>query len=153
MSFPDANWVTALKLPTRVMIGLFIACGLVLALDSLEVIPLSELGSATKPIAIVVAVFSGSLAATGVGGIFWDQWIAKNKQSALATRRKLRLAEENEKRQKAEQTALERVDHLSPKELRHLANCLRSGSQSFYTWVHDPALATLMGKRLVYTSG
>lgn len=153
MSFLDSDWINALKLPTRVMSGLFIACTIVLALNSWGVLAVDELGVAAKPIVMLLAIFSGSLAATGIVGLFWDQWESRRKHSLLTARRKEKLAREAEARTAAEQAALERIDHLSSKELRHLAACLRSGSQSFTAWAHDPAVATLMGKHLVYTPG
>jgi hypothetical protein len=68
-------------------------------------------------------------------------------------RRQLRAQEKESERANAQGAALERIEHLSPKELRYLANCLREGSQSFYTYVHSPPVTTLMGKGLVYTPG
>ena len=71
----------------------------------------------------------------------------------MESRRKLRNTEAEEKRAERERAVLERIKYLAPQELCHLADCLREGQQSFYTYVHSPSVTTLMGKGLVYTPG
>lgn len=39
---PEPNWIEAVKLPTRVMIGLFIACLTLLAFDAFGVFALAN---------------------------------------------------------------------------------------------------------------
>jgi hypothetical protein len=150
---PDSSWINALKLPTQVMIGLCIASVVLLGLDRAEILVLADFGQLTKPLVVVLAVLSGSLAITGIGAFIKDQLTNRQKQSLLAARRELKLQEAETRRAKAESVALERIDHLSSQEIRHLAGCLRKGSQSFYTYVHSPSVTTLMGKGLVYTPG
>lgn len=150
---PDANWISALKLPTKVMLGLLITSIALLVLDSKSVINLTEFGALAKPGLVILAVASAALSITGIGAFFVEQWLAGKKHSLLATRREIRAQERREARQQAEAAALARIDHLSPKELRYLADCLKEGSQSFYTYVHSPPVTTLMGKGLVYTPG
>lgn len=124
-----------------------------LGLDWAAILPLSTFGELTKPIVIVLIVISGSLSITGIGAYLRDQWARRKSHSIVTTRRQLRAQEKEGERAKAQGAALERIDYLSSKELRYLANCLRESSQSFYTYVHSPAVTTLMGKGLVYTPG
>jgi len=151
--FPDSNWINALKLPTQVMLGLLVACSILLVLDAKSIISLSDFGSLAKPIVIILLVFSGSLSVTGIGAFIKDQLLARKKQSLLAGRQELKAKERLQKKTEAEASAIARIEHLSSKELRYLANCLREESQSFYTYVHSPPVATLMEKGLVYTPG
>lgn len=150
---PDANWLNAFKLPMQVMIGLFIASGILLIFDQTKILELSSFGLQTRPIVIVLAVFSGSLSITGILKFFTDKIASRRRQSLVELHRKLRDQKSTAERTALENAALDRIKHLAPQELRHLANCLREGSQSFYTYVHSPAVTTLMGKNLVYTPG
>lgn len=149
---PDSSWINALKLPTQVIIGLFLAFLVLLGLDWGAFLPLAMFGELTKPIVMVLLVISGSLSITGIGAYIKDQRARRKSHSLLATRRQLRAQEKEKERAKAQTAALERIEHLSPRELRYLANCLREGSQSFYTYV-SPPVTTLRGKGLVYTPG
>ncbi len=135
------------------MIGLFIACVVLLGFDWAEILALADFGQLAKPIVIALAVLSGSLSITGVGAFVKDQLTNRRKMSLLAARRQLKLQETESRRAKAEAAALDRIDHLSSQEIRYLANCLRKDSQSFYTYVHSSSVTTLMGKGLVYTPG
>lgn len=153
MSMPDSSWINALKLPTQVMIGLCIASVVLLGFDHAGILALVDFGQLVKPSVIVVAVVSGALSITGIGAFITDLLMGHRKQSLLALRREVKLQEEKIRREKAESVALERIDHLSSQEIRHLADCLRKESQSFYTYVHTPSVTTLIGKGLVYTPG
>lgn len=135
------------------MLGLLIASVALLVLDSKSVIILAEFGALAKPGLVILAVASAALSITGIGAFFVEQWLAGKKHSLLASRREIRAQEGREARLQAEAAALARIDHLSPKELRYVADCLKEGSQSFYTYVHSPPVTTLMGKGLVYTPG
>ena len=153
MSVPDYNWINALKLPTQVMIGLCIHSVILLVLDQAGILALVDFGQLTKPFVIVLAVLSGSLSIAGIGAFIKDQLMGHRKRTLLAARRELKLEEVRIEREKAESEALERIDHLSSQEIRHLADCLRKGSQSFYTYAYCPHVTTLMGKQLVYSPG
>ena len=152
-AMPDSSWLQALKLPLRVMIGMFIASVVLLGLDSAAILHLDDFGQLAKPITIVMIVLSGALSITGVCALVYDHVTSIRKHTALTVRRQLRQREFEEQKRKAEKATLERIEYLSPSELRHLARCLREGSQSFYTYVHSPSVTTLMGKGLVYTPG
>ncbi len=150
---PEPNWINVFKLPTQVMIGLFIASIVLLGLDWVTILNLAVFGKFAKPGVIALTVISGSLSLTGIGAFVKDQLMKRQKNSLFVLRRQLRLQERENERTKAESSALERIDHLSPEELRYLADCLKKGSQSFYTYVYSPSVAALMGKGLVYTPG
>lgn len=151
--FPDSNWLNALKLPTQVVIGVFIACVLILILDWKGVIVLNQFGVITKTIVIIIAVLTGSLSLTGIIDFFKNQFLNKQKRRALVERRRVREEEDKKKREESRNNAIQRLEHLSCKEIWYLADCLKEGSQSFYTYVHSPPVTTLMGKGLVYTPG
>lgn len=150
---PDSSWLNALKLPTQVMIGLFIACLILLVFDMVKILELKQFGEITKPIIIVISVLTGSLSITGIINFLKDQFMNKKKRSILTDRRRIRAEEIVHDREKEQNKALERLGHLSCNEISYLADCLRESSQSFYTYVHSPPVTTLMGKGLVYTPG
>ena len=75
------------------------------------------------------------------------------RQSLLSVRRQIRSKELEDGRAKAQRVVLERLNYLCAEELRYVADCLREGSQSFYTWVHSPHAATLVSKGIVISPG
>lgn len=135
------------------MIGLFIACLILLGFDWFGILPLAGFGQLAKPGVIVLAVITGSLSITGIGAFVINRLTSRRKQSLLSAHRQTKLLENEHTKAMAEIAALQRIDHLSSQEVRYLADCLRKGSQSFYTYVHSPSVTTLMGKELVYTPG
>lgn len=153
MSIPDSNWISVLKLPTQVMIGLCMASVVLLGLDWTGILALADFGQLTRPLVIVLAVGSGSISITSIGSFIKDQLMGHRKQSLFTARRELKLQEDKIKIEKAQNAALERIDHLSMQELRYLADCLKEGTQSFYTYAHSPYAKTLIAKELVYTPG
>lgn len=112
---PESNWINALKLPTQVMIGLFIASVALLGLDKASVIQLADFGALAKSVVIILIVISGSLSITGIGAFIKDQVVNRKKRSLFAMRQELRAQEKQNQKAEAQATALERVDHLSPK--------------------------------------
>ena len=150
---PDARWLDALKLPLRVMIGVVIACFALFWLDNGKYIDLSLFGSLTKPSIVVLAIVSCALAVSGIGAIIHDIVSANHKHGALAARRGAREKEAKVRADVARAAALDRLNYLSPDELRYLADCLRKGNQSFTTWVHSSFASTLAAKDLIYTPG
>lgn len=150
---PDSGWLQAFKLPLRIIIGIAIASAILLVLDSNAALTLSEFGLLTKPLVIVALVLTGALSLTGLVAILYDFVSRGRKQSLLLARRISRKKEHEERQEKERAAILDRLDHLAPQELHHLADALRENSQSFYTYVHSPSVTTLMGKGLVYTPG
>ena len=151
--FPDSNWLSALKLPLRVIFGVFVGCIFLIVLEHYKVIDTSVLGPIYTASVMVIAIVSGALSITGLMGVVFDLIAASRKPSLLAKRREMRRTERAQIRTEAEKTALARIEYLSENELRYLANALRENSQSFYTYVHSPPVTTLMEKRLVQTFG
>ena len=45
------------------------------------------------------------------------------------------------------------LDYLSHEEIYFAAKSLRSGTPTFYTYVHSPAVGIMVGKGLVWTTG
>ena len=150
---PDANWLNAFKLPLRAMIGVTLACGALLWLDGAKLIELSVFGGLTKPSIVVLTVVAAALSISGIGAAIYDLVTAKRKSGALKARREARKQEADEQSKEAKTAALDRLDYLSPEELRYLADCLRNGNQSFTTWVHSSFASTLAAKGLIYTPG
>jgi hypothetical protein len=58
---PDPRWLDALKLPDKVVAGLFPAALLVLGLDYFALVNLADLAALARPIVIIAAVLFGSL--------------------------------------------------------------------------------------------
>ncbi|WP_036247382.1 super-infection exclusion protein B [Methylobacter sp. BBA5.1] len=149
----DANWLNALKLPTKVISGLFMASIILLLLEGTEILDLSIFGGLANPIVILICVVSGALSFTAAVTFVIDLVSAGRKQTLLQQRSSLRKAEQDEEQETRKQKVLERIEHLSKEELSLLAGCLRENSQSFTTWVHSPYAATLGSKGLIYTPG
>jgi len=150
---PDPKWLDAIKLPTQFMLGLFITCVALLALDEYTILKLETFGVHTKAFVIVGSVLTGALSITGIGAFIKDQLFFGRKQSLLSSRREIRAKEVYARQEQSQKAIIGRIDHLCSEELRYLADCLREGSQSFYTWAHSPHAATLMSKGLVTTPG
>ena len=149
----DANWINALKLPTKVLTGLFIASVLLLVFDKFEILQLSVFGEIAKPIVILVCVLSGALSLTAITSFFIELAGERKKRSLLQQRREMRKAEQEEESIKKKQRVLDRISHLSNEELGCLAGALRENSQSFTTWAHSAAASTLITKGLTYSPG
>jgi hypothetical protein len=77
----------------------------------------------------------------------------KQRQSALASRRALRHKEKEEQLTAQRNQIVARLDHLSEEEIRYIADSLRKGSPTFYSYVHSPPVSILRGKGLVWTPG
>jgi hypothetical protein len=58
---PDPRWLDALKLPDKVVAGLFPAALLVLGLDYFALVNLADLAALARPIVIIAAVLFDSL--------------------------------------------------------------------------------------------
>ncbi|MCF6298984.1 MAG: superinfection exclusion B family protein [Thiomicrorhabdus sp.] len=150
---PDSSWLNAFKLPTQVMVGLFIACSILLFIDSKEVITLNQFGNLSKSIIIAITVVSGSLSFTGIFSFFKDQFTNSQKRSILSQRRSIRTKENESNKEKNQKKVIQRLDYLSCDETRHLVKCLEGNTQSFFTYVHSSSVGTLISKGLVYGTG
>ncbi|MCC5451500.1 super-infection exclusion protein B [Rheinheimera sp. UJ51] len=145
--------MNALKLPTKVLSGLFVASVILLSLDKTEVLALSAFGSLAKPATILLCVVSGALTFTAIIAFLIDLFTAERKKTVLKQRRDMRKAEEDEQFERQKQKVLSRIEYLSKDELKYLADCLRENSQTFTTYVHSPSASTLGSKGLIYTPG
>ena len=150
---PDSNWLNALKLPTQVMLGVFIACIIILSFNHYKVIQLSQFGDVAKPMIILIAIFTGSLSFTGVVSFIKDSVTKVRKKKLVEQRKKLQAEEKKEQQAKYKNSVLKRLDHLTPEELEYLADCLNENCQSFYTYVHSHSVGALIGKELVLSGG
>jgi len=145
--------LNALKLPTNVLTGLFATCVILLGLDKHDILLLSTFGDLAKPITILLLVLTGTLSLTSIITFFIKVCSASKKQTLMQLRHEIRKAEQKSKTEEIHKIVIARIDHLSSKELRYLANCLIEGSQTFNTYVHSPAATTLASKGLIYTPG
>jgi hypothetical protein len=150
---PDSGWLAALNLPTKVVAGVFIALCVTLGLDIYEYIDLSSIGSLTRLILVLLCVLFGGLLFASLVELAAQPKIAKMKTTLLAERRKDREDEKAAEREAARQRALANLDHLSAWELRIVADALKEGSPSFYTYAHSSPVAQLQAKNLVYSPG
>ena len=66
--FPDLICLNALYLPAQLMVGLFIACDILLLFDWGALLNLGNLPA--KPIVVVVEVFTGSLSIVAIINFF-----------------------------------------------------------------------------------
>jgi hypothetical protein len=153
----DANtlnaWLNALKLPGRMIAGLFLACMLALLFDYLELLRLADLGVVARPVIIIATLLFGSLSIATIGGIIYDAYMRGRRTTVLSARRDTRRAEKERDRADFQARVLKRADYLSRKELRIVADCLRKNQQSFKAWVHDPDVSNLMAKQFVGSPG
>ncbi|MBA4174029.1 MAG: hypothetical protein C0511_15565 [Hyphomicrobium sp.] len=77
----------------------------------------------------------------------------KRKISALETRRAVRRKEKEAEQVDQRARIVEQLDHLSAEEITYVADCLRKGTPSFYTYVRHGPVTLLCGKRLAWTPG
>jgi hypothetical protein len=150
---PDAKWLDALKLPLKVTIGVAIASFVLLILDLKGLLDFGQYGAIARLALILLSVVFSILAVVGIVDELLAPVREKRRQSVLAARRAVRRKEHDEQRSAAQREALARLDHLSKEEIRVVADCLRDGSPSFFTYVHHPPVTMLMGKGLVWTPG
>jgi hypothetical protein len=132
---------------------LFIASIILLGLDKAEILLLSTFGVIAKPLTILLCVISGALSFTAIVALLADLFVAKRKQALLQKRREIKLREQEQEAEKMRQRSIDRIEHLSSRELGYLANCLREKSQSFLTYIHSPPVTLLISKGLAYTPG
>lgn len=150
---PDAKWLDALKLPLKVTIAVALASAAILALSLMGLLDLTPFGPFAGPVLTILFVIFSILAVVGVIDFLMVPLREKRRQSALATRRAVRRREENEQQAAQHAQIIARLDHLSKEEIRYVADSLRKGSPSFYTYIYSPPVTLLQGKSLVWTPG
>ena len=150
---PDFNWLNALKLPTKVIAGLFLFFSLLLLFDHLDIVVLADSGAIGRPAVTVAALLFGCLTFTAFCQFGYELFKVKRKPRLLAERRQVRQDEQKQAQEEEQALALRRLDHLSDHEIGYVADCLRSGSPTFYTYVHSPPVSAMGAKGLLYTPG
>jgi hypothetical protein len=150
---PDPRWLDALKLPQKIIAGLFLFSLLLLLFDHYGVISLAEISGLARPIVIIAALLFGCLSLAAVGALIYDAFMQRHKKTLLARRREIRREEAERERAQFESRALARLDYLSKQEIRYVADALRKNEQSFLTHLYSPPVANLMAKGLVATPG
>jgi hypothetical protein len=150
---PDPRWLDALKLPDKVVAGLFLAALLVLGLDYFALVNLADFAALARPIVIIAAVLFGSLSVAALVALVYGAVMQRRKTTLLSQRRQIRLKEAETARAKYEAQVLARLDFLSREEVRYVANALRKNEQSFTAYVNSPHVSNLGAKELVSSPG
>ena len=108
----EANWINALKLPTKVLTGLFIASVILLFFDKAGILELSTFGAIVKPATILLCVVSGALSLTSIISLIIELFGANRKRTLLQQRRELRRAKQEEDNNAQKQKILKRIFYL-----------------------------------------
>ena len=148
----EAKWLEALRLPLRIMVGLAISCWVLLALHWQGVLDLAQTFERALQALILVAVVSSVITTVVIiDTLFFEPRRERKKVKLLKARRAVRHEEEEQQRALREKKVLDQLDHLSNEEVRHVAGCLRQGTNTFYAWMASASAGTLRGKGLVWT--
>jgi hypothetical protein len=151
---PDLRWIAdALKLPGKVIAGLFLFTLLLLAFDFFDLVSLPDLHALARTAVIIAALLFGALCVTAVGAVIAEAVKRRRRPTLVAQRRQIRQKEREQAEAEREAQALARLDYLSAEEIRYVANALRKNEQSFTAYLYSPHLSNLMVKGLVATPG
>jgi len=131
----DIKWLDAFKLPKRIQFGISLAALILLICDYYGLFLLNIFGELAYPIVFVIFVVSGTISIVSLIALIYEFCARK-------------LESYNYKKE-----TLKRLDHISAEELDELAKCLIKGTQSFYTYVHSPAVSNLQLKGMISTPG
>jgi hypothetical protein len=153
MTYDLRGIADTLKLPGKVIAGLFLFTLLLLAFDFFELVRLPDLHAVARPAVIIAALLFGSLCVAAVGAVIVEAVKRRRRPTLVAQRREIRRKEWEQAKVEQEAKALERLDYLSAEEIGYIADALRKNEQSFTTWVHSPHMSNLMAKGLVNTPG
>lgn len=153
LPIPDPKWADALKLPTKVLAGLFLAAGAFLLLDQYGMLRLADFHAQLRTGVIAAAVVFGCLTLTSLIGEAWGAVKQFRKAGQLEARRSLRQKEAKDRLTEAQVTVLKRLEHLSAEEIHVLAEALRQSAQSFNWPVHDGCISNLGLKGLLDSPG
>lgn len=141
-------WINALKLPGRVVFGLFLFCAGLLLLDLLGI--LLPYG---WPLVLVATLLFGCLSLAAAGGEGYEAWKHSRAEKKVRARQQAKRDESELAREKHKALVLKRLDYLSRDEHRILADQLRMNERSFESWVHSSPVQNLMAAGLVGTPG
>jgi hypothetical protein len=116
---PDPRWLDALKLPQKVIAGLFLFSLLLLAFDYFALVSLTDLSALARPVVIITALLFGSLSLTALVAVIHDIIAQRRKMTLLSKRRQIRREETDRAQAEFESQALARLNFLSKEEIRH----------------------------------
>ena len=153
LTMVDPKWLDALKLPPKVVLSIALGTGALIVLDHLGEFDLAAFGPLARWIVLGLCVVSSISWLVGIADLFLLPLRERQRQSRLAVRRAVRRREKEEQRAEHEARVLARLDYLSRDEISQVSECLCNNTPSFYAYVRSPAVATLMGKGLVWTTG
>jgi hypothetical protein len=88
--------INTLKLPAKIIAGLFLFGLLALIFDYFAIINLAELHPRARLIAILAALGFGSLSFAAFCAVLYDAFMQRHKRTLLAARREIRRAEEKQ---------------------------------------------------------
>jgi hypothetical protein len=148
-----SSLLNAVKLPARVIAGLFLFSLLVLLADWYGVISLPELHPIARPIVIIAALGFGALSFASLCGVIYDAFVQRHKRTLLGERRKTRTTESKQKRAEYEAQVLKRLDYVSAPDIGQIAWCLRNNQQTFTAAMHSPTVANMKAMGFVGTTG
>ena len=150
---PDAKWLEALKLPLNVNIAIALSSATLIACDRFGYLDFGVSQQFVRPILIVLLVVFGALSFLGLIEPLLAPVKERQKQRLLDIRHQARVERKRDKENKSKKQVLDRLDTLSKEEIRRVADCIRSDSPTFFTYVSSPPVTVLMGKGLVWTPG
>ncbi|TVR06993.1 MAG: hypothetical protein EA385_14180 [Salinarimonadaceae bacterium] len=149
----DPKWLDALKLPLRLTFAVALAASFLFGLEVQGVLDLGPLSLYTRPVLLIIAVVFWTVTIVGALQFLFAPLWERRRQEILSTRRAVRQKEHEEQRDANRTAVLARLDHLSDKEIRYVAECLRAGTPTFYTYVHSSPVRIMIGKGLVWSPG
>jgi hypothetical protein len=151
--FPEAKWLDALALPTKVTGGIAVACAILLTLDFFQLLPLAAFGSVAWHVVLTAGVIFGCLFCAALIDLAFRHNAASKKVRRADARRKAIKDEKEAAIQKSRDRVVKTLDYLSEDEIAYVADALRKNAQSFQTYVNSPPVTAMIGKGLVYTPG
>jgi hypothetical protein len=103
----DLRWISdALKLPGKVIAGLFLFTLLLLAFDFFELVSLPDLHAVARPAVIIAALLFGSLCVAAVGAVIAEALKRRRRPTLVAQRRQIRQKEHEQAQAEREAQAL-----------------------------------------------
>ncbi len=147
------NWLAALKLPGKVVFGMFLFCAALLLLNFFGVVPLSALGPFGWTLVLVAMLLFGCLSLGAASGEGYETWKRHLAEKRVRARQHAKREEREETREKYEAQVLKRLHYLSRKEHRVLADQLRKNERSFEGWAYSSTASNLMAAGLIGSPG
>ncbi|WP_200906525.1 hypothetical protein [Gulbenkiania mobilis] len=150
----DPKWLDVFKLPLKVTVSIALASLMLLIIEMRAIVEVGEpLRTWARPVLLIILVVFGTVSIVGGIAELLAPLRERQRRSALSARREVRRQEEQQRRLEAQGVVIARLDTLSKQEVYRVAECLRSGSPSFYTYVYSPPVGMLQAKGLVWSTG